>query len=340
MTSAAVKDTAESVRSWSHAQAGEDSNRSAPSCPSELVRELERRAAAAPPVTSLPPAPSTADVVTHAIRRSVATHIDNAPGVVLGDDPEHLHRARVAIRRLRSDLRTFEPLLDSSWSRCLRSDLRRLARVMGEVRDADVLIVRFDDCASELPSRAEVDTLIANLVAFRTVRQRELTAYMESNGYATLLDRLFEAARDPALDPEGPTSADTLSRLVRRPWRRLTKTVKRLPDDPPDEMLHAVRIRTKRARYAAEAVAPALGKPARRFAKRAMRLQQVLGALHDEAVAHEWLTNWSSGHHAPQAVFAAGQLDGLEIARRSAARAAWRDAWRDLDRSKNTSWIT
>jgi CHAD domain-containing protein len=310
------------------------------SCPPELIRELERRAADAPPVNSLPPTPSTDDIVTHAIRRSVAIHIDNAPGVVLGDDPEHLHRARVAIRRLRSDLRTFEPLLDSSWSRCLRSDLRRLARVTGTVRDTDVLIDRFDDCASRLPSRAGVDMLIASLVAVRTARQRELTAYMESSEYVTLLDRLFKAAREPALDPAGPTSADTLSRLVRRPWRRLTKTVNRLPDDPPDEMLHAVRIRTKRVRYAAEAVTPALGKPARRFAKSAKRLQVVLGTLHDAAVAHEWLTSWSAGHHAPQAVFVAGQLDGLEIVRGTAARGAWRNAWRDLNRPKNTEWIT
>lgn len=306
----------------------------------ELIRELEQRAADAPPVTSLPPVPSTAEVVAYAIRRSVAVHIDNAPGVALGSDPEHLHRARVAIRRLRSDLRTFEPLLDSSWSRGLRSDLRELARVMGAVRDADVLIARFDGCASRLPSRAGVDTLIASLVAARTAGQRELTAYMASGAYATLLDRLVEAARAPALDAEGLASADTLGRLVRRPWRRLTKTVNRLPDDPPDEMLHAVRIRTKRVRYAAEAVAPVLGKQARRFAKGAKRLQKVLGTLHDASVAHEWLTSWSSGHHAPEAVFVAGQLDGLEIVRGTAARAAWRDAWRALDRSKNLSWIT
>ena len=310
------------------------------SCPPELIGELEHRAADAPPVTSLPVAPSTAEIVAHAIRRSVALHIENAPGAALGSDPEHLHRARVAIRRLRSDLRTFEPLLDSSWSRSLRSDLGEIAPVMGAVRDADVLIIRFDACASRLPSRAGMDALIASLVAVRTARQQELTEYLAGSEYATLLDRLVEAAQDPVLDPEGPASADTLGRLVRRPWRRLTKTVNRLPDDPSDEMLHAVRIRTKRVRYAAEAVAPVLGKRARRFVKRAKRLQEVLGTLHDASVAHAWLTSWSSGDHPPEAVFVAGQLDGFEIVRGTAARAAWRDAWRDLDRAKNTAWIT
>ena len=38
--------------------------------------------------------------------------IANDPGVRLGKDPESVHQARVATRRLRSDLRTFRPILD------------------------------------------------------------------------------------------------------------------------------------------------------------------------------------------------------------------------------------
>ena len=162
----------------------------------------------------------------------------------------------------------------------------------------------------------------------------QLLAYMASAEYTVLLDRLVEAARNPALGRRVPSSVKKLNRLVRRPWRRLAKAVNRLPDDPPDEMLHAVRIRAKRARYAAEAVAPGFGRPARRFARRAKRLQRALGVIQDAAVAHEWLLSWSSGREDPQAVFVAGQLAGLEIARRSAARSAWQDAWWDLDRSR------
>lgn len=306
---------------------------------SGIIRELERRADDVPRVAPLPPSPAAGELVAQAIARSVTDHVGNAPGVALGRDPKALHRARVATRRLRSDLRTFEPLLDSSWSRPLRSDLRQLATVLGAVRDSDVLILRFEDCAGRLMNRDGVDALIASLVEARRAQRAQLVAFMASTEYAVLLDRLVEAARNPALGRGVPSSAKKLNRLVRRPWRRLVKAVNRLPDDPPDEMLHAVRIRTKRARYAAEAIAPGFGRPARRFARRAKRLQRVLGILQDAAMAHDWLLRWSSGHDDPQAVFVAGQLAGLEMARRSTARAAWRDAWRDLDRSRNTSWI-
>ncbi len=324
-----------------HVGAAEDSDgvEASPPSLSGIARELELRAADVPPVAPLPPKPAAGELVAHAIARSVADHMGNAPGVVLGTDSEALHHARVATRRLRSDLRTFEPLLDSSWSRSLRSDLREPAAVLGAVRDSDVLIHRFEDSAGRLPNPDGVDALVASLVETRAAQRVQLVAFMASSEYTMLLDRLVEAARDPALARGARSSVKKLNRLVRQPWRRLSKAVNRLPDDPPDEMLHEIRIRAKRARYAAEAVIPGVGRPARRFAKRAEHLQEVLGIIQDAAVAYEWLVSWSAGSDDQEAVFAAGQLAGLEIARRSTSRAAWREAWRDLNRSKNTTWI-
>jgi CHAD domain-containing protein len=306
---------------------------------SGIARELELRAVDVPPVAPLPPKPAAGELVAHAIARSVADHMGNAPGVVLGTDSVALHHARVATRRLRSDLRTFEPILDSSWSRLLRSDLHAVAAVLGAVRDSDVLIGRFEESASQLPNPDGVDALVASLVETRTAQRAQLLTFMASSEYTMLLDRLVEAASNPALARGARSPVKKLNRLVRQPWRRLSKAVNRLPDDPPDEMLHEIRIHAKRARYAAEAAIPGVGQPARRFAKRAKHLQDVLGIIQDAAVAHEWLVSWSAGSDDRNAVLAAGQLAGLEIARRSAARAAWREAWRDLDRSKNTTWI-
>src|SRR5436305_2612399 len=82
---------------------------------------------------------SAGDVVASAIARSVARFLRHDPGVVLGDDPEDVHQARVALRRLRSDLRTFAPLLDTEWTDHLRAEARWFAHLLGDVRDADVL---------------------------------------------------------------------------------------------------------------------------------------------------------------------------------------------------------
>ena len=48
-------------------------------------------------------------VIRNALAGSVARLIAHDPGVRLGDDPEDVHQARVAMRRLRSDLRTSTP---------------------------------------------------------------------------------------------------------------------------------------------------------------------------------------------------------------------------------------
>ena len=56
-----------------------------------------------------------------------------------GGDPEVVHQARVATRRLRSDLRTFEHFVDHEWAAELRAELRWLGAELGAVRDVEVL---------------------------------------------------------------------------------------------------------------------------------------------------------------------------------------------------------
>ena len=79
------------------------------------------------------------------------------------------------------------------------------------------------------------------------------------------------------------------------PWKKLAKAVKALDDPPPDEELHAVRIRAKRCRYAVEAVAPVVGKEAKRIASAVAGLQGVLGDHQDAVVAEGWLREAARG---------------------------------------------
>jgi CHAD domain-containing protein len=99
---------------------------------------------------------------------------------------------------------------------------------------------------------------------------------------------------------------------------------------PADAELHTVRIRTKRIRYAADAVAPLLGKSARRFAEAAADLQSVLGEHNDAVVAESWLRTWAASRRSGDAAFAAGMLAGIERAAARDARDRWRKAWRSV----------
>jgi CHAD domain-containing protein len=161
---------------------------------------------------------------------------------------------------------------------------------------------------------------------------------MNSDRYRSLLDALAGAAHEPAvLEEVAAVPADVALRPgLEKLWKHLDGAVERVMTEGTDEALHVVRIRSKRVRYAAEAVRPVFGKPARRFAKAATALQDVLGEHQDAVVAGAWLRRAAAT--TPDVAFAAGELAALEANAARAARAAWPAAWRTLSRKKLRFW--
>jgi CHAD domain-containing protein len=254
-----------------------------------------------------------------------------------------VHKARVATRRLRSDLRTFRSLLDPEWTGSLRDELRRLGSILGEARDADVLLERIRSRAETLPASEApgVAEVIEALAQRRKEAHAALIETLRGDEYTDLLDRLVDAANDPRLLPDGDRPAsEVLPALVRGPWKKLRRKVKRAGKDPTPAVLHAIRIRTKRVRYAADAAGPVMGKPARRFADDAADLQTVLGNHNDAVVAETWLRGWAGADgRSRDGTFAAGVLAGVERAAAHEAAGAWRSAWKHLRRPSNRRWM-
>jgi CHAD domain-containing protein len=306
----------------------------APEVTPTIVRALGPRALAPPDVVTpgaLTLDSPARDVIHTAITASVLRLLAHDPGVRLGDDPEQVHQARVATRRLRSDLRTFRSLLVPEWDAALRSELQWLGAELGAVRDTEVLlellrgkVVRLTDA-----DRPVGEHLLGQLLRRWEETRVELLVALRSRRYAQLLDRLVDATHAPALLPEADEPARTiLPRLVRGPWRQLRRSVEALPEVPVDEQLHAVRIRAKRSRYAAEAVAPALGAPARRFAKAVAALQEVLGDHQDAVIAASWLRGVAQHAETGEEVFVAGVLTGMIREVEHQTRDAWPAAWK------------
>ena len=94
-------------------------------------------------------------VVQRAIALSVIRLILHDPVVRIDVDPEGVHQTRVATRRLRSDLRTFRPLLDRDWVQGLRDELGWIARILG-VSSANVVPVASDPTAAGEGAGADV----------------------------------------------------------------------------------------------------------------------------------------------------------------------------------------
>jgi CHAD domain-containing protein len=305
------------------------------------LRALGPRASDPPELVESPldSNPTVADVLRLALVRSVVRLLRHDAGVRLGEDPEAVHQARVATRRVRSDLRTYRDVLDPEWATPLRDELKWLAAELGNVRDAEVLGTRLREIAQQLrqPDATQAGKLIARLESRRDDARSELLAAMRDKRYLALLDEVVEAAKRPRLLEEAARPAkEVLPVIMTTAWGKLSDAVGESSDHPTNEELHGVRIQTKRVRYAAESMIPVFGKPADRFAERAADLQDVLGEHQDAVVAGEWLRD-AAGRGAKTA-FVAGQLAELERQRTLRARAEWPGGWKKLSRKRTRFW--
>ena len=256
-----------------------------PSSVSKAARALGPAAADPPDVPPLAfPKPSAPTIdALKAIFSAYVRDLLLADVGVRRDVPDSVHQMRVACRRLRSALKTFQPLLDTEAVAYLREELRWLASELGEVRDAEVQ-------RSRLSAMTTDDRLRTFIIETLGERLRAATsgalAALRSDRHDFLLEDLIVLVSEPpvtaaAFDP----SQERLAECARAPWRRLRKAVSRASLEGPAEEWHEVRIRAKQARYAAEAVAPVLGTDFLRLAKPLAKATDLLGARQDAHVA-------------------------------------------------------
>lgn len=301
----------------------------------KAMRALGPRASASPDVVvpRLGPDATARDAITAALATGLARLVAHDPATRLGD-AEGLHQMRVATRRLRSDLRTFRPLLDLAWAQALREELRWLADHLGAVRDLDVQLMRLEATAADL-----LPGLHPLLDALRSRREADVAALrsaLAAERYRLLLDRLHDAVRDPLVTRAASRpAARTLPPLLERAWRRVEPLATNLGPADPVERFHALRIRVKRLRYAAEAIGPALReeRACRQLASRAGDLQDRLGEMHDDAVTIDEVRRLLQAD--PDATFAraAGRLEERAAAAVDRARADYPNLWTRLERS-------
>jgi CHAD domain-containing protein len=309
-----------------------------------------------PPGPALSRKASAGDVVVRALRADIARMLAYDPLVRLreplpGGDTA-VHQMRVGVRRLRTDLRTFRPLLDPLWANGLRIELSWLADKLGAARDAEVLRARLRKTAAADPLAALDDAAVARLDADLAARHEEalttLDAALDGDRYRILLDHLIVAAAAPKTHATRAAlpAPEILPRLVAKPWRQLaygSDGVSGAGDlDPlaPDDEWHAVRIRAKRARYATEAVADVLGGTAAELARAVADVQTLLGDHQDAAVAAQtWLAIAHADPDDHALAVTAGRLFERERAAVRRVRERFPSVWEKADRRRLTGWL-
>ena len=316
----------------------------APDQTAKYIRALAPSGPLAPEiaVADLGPDATAGDVVRRAIALSVIRLIRHDPVVRLDADTEGVHQARVATRRLRSDLRTFRPMLDREWSQGLRDELGWIARILGEVRDGDVLLERLTRSVGDLADaeREAADAMLATLARARDEAHADLLATLRSRRYIDLLDRLVDAANAPALADEAsepaaaasPTSCVGRGTSSRSGWRSsaTTRPTRGCTRSGSGRSAPATPLRPVR---------PRSGSRRGRSPRSAARLQDVLGELHDAVVAADWLDAWAGHRGSDEEQRVAQTLAAAERESADELRTSWRAVWDELEAPGLRSWM-
>ncbi len=223
----------------------------------------------------------------------------NEPCVLDGDDPEGVHQARVALRRLRSAFSLFGDLIPAADREWLAPETKALAGTLGPARDWDVFLTEL--LAPAKAAFAVYPELYADLTALESAaRARRHHAYEEvralfaSPGHTRFQLRFGEwlEGRGWRAQPVTRVSAllfqplrETADALLRRRHRKAGKIGQDFASLAYAER-HQLRIALKKLRYAADFFRSLYDeKPVWRYLHRLATFQDALGHLNDVATA-------------------------------------------------------
>lgn len=263
------------------------------------------------------------------------------------DAPDAVHKMRVTVRQLRSDLRTFASLIEPGSTAHLHAELGWLADALGAVRDAEVLRARLaalggtagSDLIQSEAARRLTDTLS---MRHSTARDVLVTEFAEAR-CAKLLGSVQALPRSIAITCGRASIDDAARPCVARAFTRLARKADDALRAPPVERpgrLHATRRAAKRLRYGAEAIGSVYGEPATELAARAEALQDVLGEGQDARVSLGLLLDLAAQERAAgRDPTALGVLAGLEEATARRAFERFEPLWAEMSRKRHRRWL-
>jgi CHAD domain-containing protein len=263
------------------------------------------------------------DLIGRYISEQCTVIIDSEAQLRAGEDV--VHTTRVAVRRLRSTIRIFAELFDTSQAEHLEEELVWWANLLGSVRDLDILAIRQGALLAELPTELVLGPVSSTIQAELAVRRKQaadaLTEALNSERYRKLIglahhwrsDAPFTSAADAAADAINPA----IKKAKNKARKRLSTAVAaRRAAEPSDELFHRARKASKRYRYAVEAAQPVWGSKADKIVLKRKHLQDLLGNHQDGIVSAAFLRELGGrlGIRSGQNGFTYGVLYARELA--------------------------
>ena len=225
------------------------------------------------------------------LRRLLTAWRRHEPGARLGEDPEELHQLRVNARRIDATLGLFRRQLPAPLVRA-RKPTKVILRSLGTARDLDVQLRELAHYCAHLPEeeRAAAEPLRTLLERERTRARARMVRSLDAEPTRRWLETLAQATSAENVGANGADRAMmVMPERVRRRFRKLRKSVRKLRPKSSMEDYHLVRRRAKQLRYATECGSVMFGKPADEMLKALRRMQDKLGAHQDACMAQSRL---------------------------------------------------
>ncbi len=212
----------------------------------------------------------------------------NLPGIAYDQDAEYLHQARIALRRLRSAYALFKrgvPLPQS-----VLGELKNLNASLGPARDWDVFCTQtLPPILAAVPNKEPLQHLAELADQARRQAHAHLAHYLQSPACGRVL---LDLARRLSASPRRFVAelGDTqLENFAARHLKKRNRQVMTLVENPNMnvEERHRLRISVKRLRYVLDCFASLYPRrPVASMSKALADLQDALGHMNDQAVAH------------------------------------------------------
>lgn len=273
-----------------------------------------------------------------AFRESLAHVAGNQGAILTGRDIEGVHQMRVGLRRLRAALGLFRHLFRAPARDSLLDELRWLASALAPARAWDVFLAeQLPPVTVALVGETELREIERAAGSLREAAYAEARSAIGSSRFLNLMlsARLLLAeppwAENAGIERSARDVAFEILDRRHRKARRLAKEAHRLEE----QELHALRLRLKKLRYAAEFFASLF--PERRvrtYLKSISRSQQSLGHVNDARTLTTLLEPLACRVEAESGAKALGAVAGFHAGRVEALLAEARTDVRTFARAR------
>jgi len=308
--------------------------------PSRSLVALDARQGSAAPEKARPARitrdNSCAEAFSAILASATRQIVVNRQALLGSEDPEGAHQLRIGLTRLRSALRSLRPIVNGASLHAFERAAREVARCVGTLRDADVLISAVQaPVASVASDKTGFGELRDALVRHQQAKRAEVRKALCGPAWARL--QLYLALWPRTLgDGDGLARpiAKHARRVLRRAWRkpaRLGHHLNRLDA----EHRHELRKALKRLRYQAEFFAPLFKQQQTQdFVRQLKALQDLFGYLNDARMAPRLLELQQQHGAGVGAARAASYALGRHEAQASHVWRGPRKLWKELRRSR------